>query len=132
MEIYELPITSEESRNYHKFLYQLKALNVTDWVKAYITAIVYTLILVAVIMIISDKAVLFFWYHTDIISKVLVFLAIFVSAALQRSKTVQLRAMLQKYMGNSLPEDFLNGRVKLKKIKVQGDRLLVYYRKINY
>ena len=43
MEVYEMPITVEESRNYHKLLYQLKALNLVEWIKTYIfTAVSYT------------------------------------------------------------------------------------------
>lgn len=129
MEIYVLPITTEESRNYHKFIYQLKALSLTDWIKAYIVAIVYTLLGCTAIMIFSQKLMLMLWYQTGIIFKVTFFLVMFLGAALQRSKTVQLRAMLQKYFISNLPQEFLGGHVQLKKIKVSGDKILVYYRK---
>lgn len=64
MEVYEMPITVEESRNYHKLLYQLKA-------------------------------------------------------------------MLQKYFINNIPQEFLSGGIQLKKIKVSKNSLKVYYRRFH-
>ena len=80
MEVYEMPITVEESRNYHKLLYQLKALNLVEW---------------------------------------------------QRSKNMQLKAMLQKYFINNIPQEFLSGGIQLKKIKVSKNSLKVYYRRFH-
>lgn len=45
MEVYEMPITVEESRNYHKLLYQLKALNLVEWIKTYIFTVIFNMIL---------------------------------------------------------------------------------------
>ena len=47
----------------------------------------------------------------------------------QRSKNMQLKAMLQKYFINNIPQEFLKGGIQLKKIKVSKDSLKVYYRK---
>lgn len=129
MEIYELPITAEESRNYHSFVYKLKALTVHDWLKAYITAVVYTVALCAVLYLVSDQVFLKFWFDTQIVVKCGIFLLVFIAAAAQRSKSIQLRNMLQKYFINNMPQEFLNGGIQLKKIRVQKDRLVVYYRK---
>ena len=131
MEIYELPITTEESRNYHKFLFQLKALNLNGWVRAYITSVIYTVIMCFIIFTFSQEFALILRVKTTWYVKALTFIVIFLFAALQRSKNQQLKAMLQKYFMNNLPQEFLNGGIILKKIKVQGDRIVVYYRKRN-
>lgn len=131
MEIYELPITTEESRNYHKFLFQLKALNLNGWVRAYITSVIYTVIMCFIISTFSQEFALILLVKTTWYVKALTFIVIFLFAALQRSKNQQLKAMLQKYFMNNLPQEFLNGGIILKKIKVQGDRIVVYYRKRN-
>jgi hypothetical protein len=44
MEVYEMPITFEESRNYHKFIYQLKMLSLVEWVKTYIYTVIFSVI----------------------------------------------------------------------------------------
>ena len=49
MEVYEMPITVEESRNYHKLLYQLKALNLVEWIKTYIFTVIFNMIFAFVI-----------------------------------------------------------------------------------
>ena len=131
MEIYELPITTEESRNYHKFLFQLKALNLNGWVRAYITSVIYTVIMCFILFTFSQEFALILLVKTTWYVKALTFIVIFLFAALQRSKNQQLKAMLQKYFMNNLPQEFLNGGIILKKIKVQGDRIVVYYRKRN-
>ncbi|MDD3239030.1 MAG: hypothetical protein PHW47_02890 [Lachnospira sp.] len=131
MEIYELPITTEESRNYHKFLFQLKALNLNGWVRAYITSVIYTVIMCFILFTFSQEFALILLVKTTWYVKALTFIVIFLFAALQRSKNQQLKAMLQKYFMNNLPQEFLDGGIILKKIKVQGDRIVVYYRKRN-
>lgn len=37
--------------------------------------------------------------------------------------------MLQKYFINNMPQEFLAGGIQLKKIRVQKDRLVVYYKR---
>ena len=63
MEVYELPITPEESKNYPSFFYKLKALTLREWMRSY------------------------------------------------------------------MPQEFLAGGIQLKKIRVQKDRLVVYYKR---
>ncbi|MDO5402599.1 MAG: hypothetical protein Q4F11_04090 [Eubacteriales bacterium] len=131
MEIYELPITSEESRNYHKFLFQLKALDINGWIRAYITTVIYTVIMCFVFFAFSSETALYMAVNTGWYIKLLFFLVLFIFLSLQRSRNQQLRAMLQKYFLSDVPKEFLNGGIILKKIKVQGDRILVYYRRKN-
>lgn len=129
MEIYELPITVEESRNYHNFIYKLKTLSLREWIKSYMISVFYVFVLCVLLYVVSDNVFLVVWFHTGLLAKFLFFVVIFVCAAAQRSKSLQLRDMLQKYFINNLPQEFLNGGIQLKKIKVQKDRLVVYYRR---
>lgn len=131
MQIYELAITPEESRNYHKLQFQIKALSLSDWIKAYMLSVVYTVFLCFICMMISKDVMLYLWFHVNLISKIAFFLVIFFGSAIQRSRSKQLRAMIQKYLLTNMPKEFVNGNVRLKKIKVQGDRILVFYRKFN-
>ena len=61
MEVYEMPITVEESRNYHKLLYQLKALNLVEWIKTYIFTVVFNMIFAFVIFTFSTNLALYIW-----------------------------------------------------------------------
>lgn len=131
MESYELPITSEESRNYHKFLFQLKALDLNGWIRAYITTVLYTVVLCFVLFTFSQELALSLAVKTGWYIKGLLFFAVFIFSALQRSRNQQLKAMLQKYFLDNVPQEFLSGGIILKKIKVQGDRIVLYYRKRN-
>lgn len=130
MELYESPITAEESRNYHSFFYELKALGVRDWIRAYTSTICYIVLLAVVLSLISQNLILTLWYKTDLLVKVIFFLAVFMVAAVQRSKTVQLRKMLDKYVLEEMYQDILEGSVQLKRVKVLKDRIQVYYQKI--
>lgn len=60
MEIYELAITDEESRNYHNFYSKLAALNLTDWIKAYINTIIYVILICTVVSLFSEKLLLMY------------------------------------------------------------------------
>lgn len=131
MEMYELPITSEEARNYHKFIFQMKVLNFTGWIRAYIAAVIYTVIMCFVFFLFAQELALFLAVNTEWYIKLFIFIVIFIFSALQRSKNQQLRAMLQKYFMNNIPQEFLSGGIILKKIKVDKDRIVVYYRKRN-
>lgn len=131
MEIYELPITAEESRNYHSFMYKLKTLSIQEWIKSYMKSIFYVVFLCVVLYMVSEDTLLIVWFHTSVLVKFLFFAVILVCAAVQRAKSIQLRSMLQKYFVNNMPQEFLNGGIQLKKIKVQKDRLVVYYQKFN-
>ena len=131
MEIYELAITDEEFRNYHNFYSKLAALNLTDWIKAYINTIIYVILICTVVSLFSEKLLLMYWYNTNIFIKLVSVFIIFIFAALQRSRNIQMSAMFQKYFISNVPQEFLDGKVQLKKVKVHGNRLLVYYRKFN-
>lgn len=61
MEVYEMPITVEESRNYHKLLYQLKALNLVEWIKTYIFTVIFNMIFAFVIFTFSTNLALYIW-----------------------------------------------------------------------
>ena len=63
--------------------------------------------------------------------KLLLFVVVFFLVALQRSKNMQLKAMLQKYFINNIPQEFLSGGIQLKKIKVSKNSLKVYYRRFH-
>ena len=131
MEIYELAITDEESRNYHNFYSKLSTLKFVDWVKAYMNTVVYVVLICTVLSLFSENLLLMYWYNTNILVKIISVLAIFIISALQRARKIQMRAMFQKYFINNVPQEFLDGKVQLKKVKVQGNRLLVYYRRFN-
>lgn len=66
MEVYELPITPEESKNYHSFFYKLKALTLREWMRSYITAVIYAVVLCGVIYFISDTLFIRFWFDTPL------------------------------------------------------------------
>jgi hypothetical protein len=132
MEIYELSITKEEARDYHKFIYQLKALAFGDWVKAYIKSVIFVLILSGIVYTVSVPAFTSIWLGTNVAVKAALFTLVFLAAALQRSKSVQLNRMLEKYLIHNMPQEFLNGSIQLKKIKVEKDKLVLYYRRFHY
>ena len=123
MEVYEMPIPFEESRNYHKFIYQLKMLSLVEWVKTYIYTVTF------ILFTFSTNIALVLWASTGVWGKLIIFALVFILVAMQRSKNMQLKAMLQKYFINNIPQEFLMGGIQLKKIKVSKDSLKVYYRK---
>lgn len=129
MEVYEMPITFEESRNYHNFMYQLKILSMVEWVKTYIYTIIFSVIFSYILFTFSTDIALTLWFSTGIWTKIIAFVIAFILIAMQRSKNIQLKAMFQKYFINNIPQEFLMGGVQLKKIKVSKDSLIVYYRK---
>lgn len=129
MEVYEMPITVEEARNYHKFIYQLKMLSLVEWIKTYIYTVIFSLIFSFILFTFSTNVALTIWVSTGVAVKILIFVMVFILVAMQRSKNIQLKAMLQKYFINNIPQEFLVGGIQLKKIKVSKDSLKVYYRK---
>lgn len=112
MEVYEMPITVEESRNYHKLLYQLKALNLVEWIKTYIFTVIFNMIFAFVIFTFSTNLALYIWNNVPMGIKLLLFVVVFFLVALQRSKNMQLKAMLQKYFINNIPQEFLSGGIQ--------------------
>ena len=131
MEIYELAITDEESRNYHNFYSKLSTLKFVDWVKAYMNTVVYVVLICTVLSLFSENLLLMYWYNTNVLVKIISVLAIFIISALQRSRNIQMRAMFQKYFINNIPQEFLSGGIQLKKIKVSKNSLKVYYRRFH-
>ena len=129
MEVYEMPITFEESRNYHKFIYQLKMLSLVEWVKTYIYTVIFSVIFTFIIFTFSTNIALVLWASTGVLANLIIFAMVFILVAMQRSKNMQLMSMLQKYFINNIPQEFLMGGIQLKKIKVSKDSLKVYYRK---
>lgn len=130
MEVYEMPITLEEARNYHKVLYQLKALSMIEWIKTYIYTIIFSLIFSFIMFLFAENMTLRLWINTSIWMKLAAFFLLFFLMALQRSKNIQIKAMLQKYFINNIPQEFRAGGVRLKKVKVSKSCLQVYYRKV--
>ena len=84
MEVYELPITPEESKNYHSFFYKLKALTLREWMRSYITAVIYAVVLCGVIYFISDTLFIRFWFDTPLAGKGVLFFFIFILAPVVR------------------------------------------------
>lgn len=100
-----------------------------EWIRSYITAVIYAVVLCGVIYFIWDTLFIRFWFDTPLAGKGVLFFFIFILAAAQRSRNIQLRKMLQKYFINNMPQEFLAGGIQLKKIRVQKDRLVVYYKR---
>ncbi len=130
MEIYEKSITTEEARNYHHFYYELKALSLIDWIKAYIIALFYFVIIFAVLSFISSEFILLFVFGMNIFIKIGLFILLLLIAAAQRSRSLQLAAMLEKYFMQEIYQEVLSGNVRLKKVKVLRDRIQVFYKRI--
>ena len=125
-----MPITVEESRNYHKLLYQLKALNFVEWIKTYIFTVVFNMIFAFVIFTFSTNLALYIWNNVPMGIKLLLFVVVFFLVALQRSKNMQLKAMLQKYFIN-IPQEFLSEWNTVKEDKSIKEFLKVYYRRFH-
>lgn len=117
MEVYEMPITFEESRNYHKFIYQLKMLSLVEWVKTYIYTVIFSVIFTFIIFTFSTNIALVLWASTGVWGKLIIFALVFILVAMQRSKNMQLKAMLQKYFINNIPQEFLMGGYPVKEDK---------------
>ena len=84
-----------------------------------------------VIFTFSTNLALYIWNKVPMGIKLLLFVVVFFLVALQRSKNMQLKAMLQKYFINNIPQEFLSGGIQLKKIKVSKNSLKVYYRRFH-
>ena len=79
----------------------------------------------------ESNLALYIWNNVPMGIKLLLFVVVFFLVALQRSKNMQLKAMLQKYFINNIPQEFLSGGIQLKKIKVSKNSLKVYYRRFH-
>lgn len=131
MEIFEMIITAEEARNYRHFYYELKALRFIDWVKTYIFTVSILMIIAFLTSMISPAIISVLWYKTSLTAKFIIFMVLLIFAAIQKSKSIQMSAMIQKYFNENLYQQVMLGNVKLKKVKVLSDRIQIYYKKNN-
>lgn len=129
MEVLKISITSEESRSYHNIFGRLKALNLVDWLKAYIVSVIYVVILGVAFYALARQTALYVWFVVPAAFKLVAFLILLFIAAMQRSANKQVANLLNKYFVSNLQEEILRGKIRLKKVKVVKDKILVYYRK---
>ena len=129
MEVLKISITSEESRSYHNLFGRLKALNLVDWLKAYIVSVIYVVILGVAFYALARRTALYVWFVVPTAFKLVAFLILLFIAAMQRSANKQVANLLNKYFVSNLQEEILRGKIRLKKVKVVKDKILVYYRK---
>ncbi|MBQ2473680.1 MULTISPECIES: hypothetical protein [Lachnospira] len=129
MEVLKISITSEESRSYHNLFGRLKALNLVDWLKAYIVSVIYVVILGVAFYALARQTALYVWFVVPTAFKLVAFLILLFIAAMQRSANKQVANLLNKYFVSNLQEEILRGKIRLKKVKVVKDKILVYYRK---
>ncbi|WP_027430446.1 hypothetical protein [Lachnospira multipara] len=129
MEVLKISITSEESRSYHNIFGRLKALNLVDWLKAYIVSVIYVVILGVAFYALARQTALYVWFVVPTAFKLVAFLILLFIAAMQRSANKQVANLLNKYFVSNLQEEILRGKIRLKKVKVVKDKILVYYRK---
>ena len=129
MEVLKISITSEESRSYHNLFGRLKALNLVDWLKAYIVSVIYVVILGVAFYSLARQTALYVWFVVPTAFKLVAFLILLFIAAMQRSANKQVANLLNKYFVSNLQEEILRGKIRLKKVKVVKDKILVYYRK---
>jgi hypothetical protein len=101
-----------------------------DWIKAYIIALVYFIVIFAVLSFISSEFILFFVFSMNIFIKTGLFILLLLIAAAQRSRSLQLAAMLEKYFMQEIYQEVLSGNVRLKKVKVLRDRIQVFYKRV--
>lgn len=129
MEVFKISITSEESKSYHNIVGRIKALNIVDWLKAYIVAVIYSVVVCVVFYLIAKETALVAWLIIPIWAKVCAFVGLLLIAAFQRSGNKQIAELLNKYFVKNLQEEIISGKIRLKKVKVVKDMILVYYRK---
>lgn len=91
MEVYEMPITFEESRNYHKFIYQLKMLSLVEWVKTYIYTVIFSVIFTFILFTFSTNIALVLWASTGVWGKLIIFALVFILVAMRGLRICSLR-----------------------------------------
>lgn len=127
MEVYEHSITPEESRNYHHFYYGLQQLGLSDRIKAYIvTACIATVICLAAKSIFPYVFVVF-WCKSSTFEKSAIFTGTYAVVLSHFSRSIQLNAMMNKYLKTPINEYILTGKVRFKKIRVTNTRIKLYY-----
>lgn len=127
MEVYEHSITSEESKNYHNFYCELQQLTLRDWIKAYIFTVFFVVIICLTARNISPYMFVMFWYMSGTLAKTVIFTGIYAVILAHVSRSIQLNAMMDKYLKKRINEDVLTGKVQFKKIKVTNTRIKMYY-----
>lgn len=131
MEIFELPITIEESDNYRKFTNRLKVLGAVDWVKAYIWAVVYIVIFFAIGFMLAGKYVISIVHYVPVCVWGLGFILVWIVSAIRRSGNKQLKALMQKYIFAEFAEKIFSGEMRLSRIKIVKNKMIVYCKVYN-
>ena len=132
MEIFELPITIEESDNYRKFTNRLKVLGAVDWVKAYTWAVVYIVIFFAIGFMLAGKYAISIVHYVPVCVWGLGFILVWiVSAIRRRSGNKQLKALMQKYIFAEFAEKIFSGEMRLSRIKIVKNKMIVYCKVYN-
>lgn len=127
MEVYEHSITPEESRNYHHFYYELQQLNLRDWIKAYIFTVCFVSVICLTAKSIAPYIFMIFWYMSSTLEKSAMFTGTYAVILAHFSRSIQLNAMMDKYLKEHINEDVLTGKVQFKKIKITNTRIKMYY-----
>ncbi|MDY4743163.1 MAG: hypothetical protein SO361_08645 [Lachnospira sp.] len=131
MEIFELPITIEESDNYRKFTNRLKVLGAVDWVKAYIWAVVYIVIFFAIGFMLAGKYAISIVHYVPVCVWGLGFILVWIVSAIRRSGNKQLKALMQKYIFAEFAEKIFSGEMRLSRIKIVKNKMIVYCKVYN-
>ena len=131
MEIFELPITIEESDNYRKFTNRLKVLGAVDWVKAYIWAVVYIVIFFAIGFMLAGKYAIGIVHYVPVCVWGLGFILVWIVSAIRRSGNKQLKALMQKYIFAEFAEKIFSGEMRLSRIKIVKNKMIVYCKVYN-
>ncbi len=127
MEVYEHSITPEESRNYHYFYYELQQLGIRDWIKAYIFTVCFVCVICLTAKSMFPYVFMIFWYMSTTLEKSAMFTGTYAVILAHFSRSVQLNAMMDKYLKKRINEDVLTGKVQFKKIKITNTRIKMYY-----
>lgn len=131
MEIFELPITVEESDNYRKFTNRLKVLGAVDWVKAYIWAVLYIVIFFAIGFMLAGKYAISIVHYVPVWVWGLGFIFVWIVSAIRRSGNKQLKALMQKYIFAEFAEKIFSGEMRLSRIKIVKNKMIVYCKVYN-
>ena len=131
MEIFELPITIEESDNYRKFTNRLKVLGAVDWVKAYIWAVVYIVIFFAIGFMLAGKYAISIVHYVPVCVWGLGFILVWIVSGIRRSGNKQLKAVMQKYIFAEFAEKIFSGEMRLSRIKIVKNKMIVYCKVYN-
>ncbi len=129
MEVYEVILSEEESKTYHNPLLQIRKLSLRDWAYIYINMVLLIVLLCGLCTFFAEDIFLFLWFQTGVFFKSVIVIFVLSVLVWRHSKNIQMRAILQKYLLRNVPQELIGESVQLRKIKVQGNRLVVYYRK---